>query len=64
MIVYAYLGVGAVVFMLGLVFLIWREKGMTRSDYITFAIVVAIVVMAIVTVWVLGATHNWRLKPG
>lgn len=64
MIVYAYLGVGLAAFMLVIVFAIWREKGMARRDYITFAIVVALVVLAIVTVWVLGATHNWRLKPG
>jgi hypothetical protein len=37
---------------------------MTRRDYMTFSIVVALVGLAIVTVWVLGATHNWRLKPG
>jgi hypothetical protein len=37
---------------------------MSRRDYITFAVVVALVALAIGTVWVLGASHNWRLKAG
>jgi hypothetical protein len=61
MIVYAYLGVGLAAFTLVIVFAIWFDKGMTRRDYIAYAILVAIVALTIATVWVLGKTHHWRL---
>jgi len=61
MIVYAYLAVGLAAFMLVIVFLAGLEKGMTRRDVITFAIIVATVALTIATVWVLGNMHHWRL---
>ena len=62
MIVAAYMVAGSVVLiLLGMLAAVGFDKGMRSLDFIVFEILVALIMLAILAAFWIGALHDWRI---
>lgn len=65
MFVVAYIFAGLVVLMLLVILAaVGLDKGMRSRDFIVFEILVALIMLAILAVFWIGALHDWRIGEG
>jgi hypothetical protein len=62
MIVVAYMAVGLVVLILLVILAaVGFDKGMRSRDFIVLEVIVALIMLAILAVFWVGALHDWRI---
>ena len=62
MIVYAYMAAGLLVlFLLVMLASVWFDKGVRSRDFIVSEILVALIMLAILAAFWIGALHDWRI---
>jgi len=65
MMVFAYIAAGLVVLLLLVILAaVGFDKGMRSRDFIVFEILVALIMLAILAVFWIGALRDWRLGEG
>jgi hypothetical protein len=65
MMAFAYMAAGLVVLLLLVILAsVGFDKGMRSREFLVFEILVALIMLAIVAVFWVGALHDWRIGEG